>query len=411
VTERIHRGWIPTITGNLSFSIIATGRNPRKRFRAYRNQTDLKMSVVVQRRMTSDAPWLYDYWNRLERRFDFVFLGSCSSEDEYDTTSGFVFVVNKSDSWRFRELFENIERSSNENVFRSEFLRAIDVLRDRSDVRQVLGAHVKFKRDGLVEIRTDENTDADAKVLAAQIYYFLRDITHAHQHHELTSDTILKIYDFSNDSAADRIKWKRETLYALYRWVIQQKRVRKLEAAIRCKGVLAYEESFSKLHIDRRSNQEDRELPKYNRQATIASLNALISELKRKIVKTQVERFFTRSVPLLTVVFAAFAYYETTRACFFCSKSYQSRLLVGILQWLSDNAIYFIVFCAISGLGGSQYSSVKNRVFRWKWFRFFQRLIFSLNFYVVTLLLLGICMLFGVAFASAVFALIDKLVW
>lgn len=80
--------------------------------------------------------------------------------------------------------------------------------------------------------------------LCAQLYYFLKDITHRHYHHDNSADNILPL---SPASAEDDLTWRRETLYALARAVLEKRRQNALRAYRQAEGILAYCNAFQGL--------------------------------------------------------------------------------------------------------------------------------------------------------------------
>lgn len=51
-------------------------------------------------------------------------------------------------------------------------------------------------------------------ILAAQLFYFLKDIGHRHKHHKNRTDTIVDVYEIEENNDLD---WRLGTLYSLYR--------------------------------------------------------------------------------------------------------------------------------------------------------------------------------------------------
>ena len=84
--------------------------------------------------------------------------------------------------------------------------------------------------------------------LARQAYFFLKDMTHRHVHHDQLDDQITPLIRFKNSTAADRrdseIAWRRETLWSLSRVADKRMGSDKLNDLREALGMLAYADAF-----------------------------------------------------------------------------------------------------------------------------------------------------------------------
>jgi hypothetical protein len=124
--------------------------------------------------------------------------------------------------------------------------------------------------------------------LVAQCFYFLRDITHRHQHHSRHSDTLTTVWP-----ADDSSLWIRETLYELYRRVIMLRRQRSPRGQEDAVGILAYVSAFEAMIAEpfRKRAEKDPKLgfvPIYEKVALRDSLNANLETKRRKRVQRNV---------------------------------------------------------------------------------------------------------------------------
>lgn len=303
--SREFRGWVPTITGNLSFSVLGTSKSPRKDEKAYRIVGGRRYTLAVQRRHTSDAVFgLYDVFHDREASFHFVMLCASFEDENHNANHGSVFVVDSREYWRFSHNIASLKHAADDE-FERFFSFAFLGLQDAVDQKKAVRVNFSLDRAGGVSLKSevDPKKQSDEGVIENQVYYFLRDISHRHQHHEATSDTILKCYRFDSLSPASTQRWKRETLYALYRWIIQQKRAQSLEAYINCKGVLAYACSFEELHVDRKS---DTLVPAYNAKRTLESLDSSVQRSLHVTSPRFVAVFLNQVLPLLGLILALF---------------------------------------------------------------------------------------------------------
>lgn len=293
-------GWIPTITGNLSFSTIGLGRTPRRDFSFFRKTESVQWTVVVQKRNKSDSlfPFIVDRIFGLRGEHYFALIGKSIAGDIASDgllkLSGHVFIysaqLHELVSPMLVELRKEVDRSYNDTLRRNganqddssfdpDFGIRIENWIDRYTDRLMkeIGTSDCFlcgfqlARNGLIEIRVDQSLYPDAdelETIALQSYFFIKDIAHAHQHHSRNSDTILEVY---RDCASGTL-WRRETLYALYKWIIQRKRERSEVSYVRASGVLAYIKAFKELHLQDVEKQS--EVPMYLIDEVAASLEA-----------------------------------------------------------------------------------------------------------------------------------------
>ncbi|MHB8783397.1 MAG: hypothetical protein ACYDAX_08285 [Desulfobacteria bacterium] len=120
-----------------------------------------------------------------------------------------------------------------------------------------------LKRSGVTEIIVgdDQHISADAPklpeggqkerlrhVVCAQLFFFLKDIVHRHQHHDPSTDTILDVYRVNKNGTIDDVTWRRETLRLLYRAVLRYKRAKTETVFSSARGTLAYIRSFKDIY-------------------------------------------------------------------------------------------------------------------------------------------------------------------
>ncbi|SLN23128.1 hypothetical protein ROJ8625_00920 [Roseivivax jejudonensis] len=251
-------GWVPTVTGNLSFTTIGTGSFPNRCVRK-----DIGRTVfVLQRRDLLDVLVPYSEGTDVAKFFreflanhligisgNFWFVLELSVSDDGEESSGTVFVVPQAKNsdliQRLKAWFKSDDDSFNERLkrdTRESACWAVAVSIERpgksgvsmlSDVGRVdgFGAHLEY-------------------VLANQAFYFLKDICHVHQHHHQTHDAITKLVPTAGyEAGAER--WVDETLFSLYRAIIRFKRYKNEKALFRAAGILAYAQSFYRAYGER----------------------------------------------------------------------------------------------------------------------------------------------------------------
>ncbi|OXE36871.1 MAG: hypothetical protein CGW95_05025 [Phenylobacterium zucineum] len=120
--------------------------------------------------------------------------------------------------------------------------------------------------------------DAFATDLSKHFYYFVRDLSHRHYHHDSDSDALLQLHPAN---AADDTTWRRETLYALGRAVLEARRDDDLLSYNRAKGISAYAKAFEDQLGARKRHPDDFEWqlvydegPFYHWEPLLASIAA-----------------------------------------------------------------------------------------------------------------------------------------
>ncbi len=118
----------------------------------------------------------------------------------------------------------------------------------------VCSADVELHRNGKAQIKLDEpkglgERNADSTLLetliANQFFYFLKDVSHVHQHHDPKQDAITEVTEIDT---SNKHQWIAETQRSLYREVIRYKRFRNEKSLFRAAGILAYAKSFERCH-------------------------------------------------------------------------------------------------------------------------------------------------------------------
>lgn len=337
---QVFRGWVPTITGNLSFATIGQGRQPKRAFKVARAATSERYIVVAQKRRTTDVPFgrLGDLLNYLLLRREgytvYTLFGKSILEEDYDLLTGPCVELTQNE---FNLVKKSLEPLKNRNLpdedFRSLFEELAKIFSEKTFQPGCGLSAIELYRNGRIDISVDLLDEKEAQDVASQIFFFLRDVCHVHQHHAPTSDTIVDVVPV----ASGETHWKRETLYALYRWVIQQKRSRDPSAYIDAKGVLAYACAFTEKHCG--TDEHDQKLPQYLRKATIDSLDAGLSrkEYEERVRNRLPDTLFNKVLPLIVISLIVFSIFY--RSPDLNSISDQQLLLSQFSNWLNTNVL------------------------------------------------------------------------
>ncbi len=295
-----YEGWIPTITGRLAFRLI--GDCDSRSMVAARNVTNEQTRLILccQFRDLSDSAlpsglfgWMfgskvYSAAKKLKGRFWFVLWAKGERKSESPTISslsGSVLIYRDAPKWNriqnqgisagstaFEKIADMQERLKlwNDKLQQGErveslsnlFLQGSQDKRLLDDLTIQCDARVDFDLDraGMLKIFMHEPaafsplaprlpSDERAanrlrKYICTQSYYFIKDLTHTHQHHDTTTDTLLDIYNSEEEN------WQYSTLRSLFRKAIQLKRSKDPADYSDSIGLLAYARSFKSLVTD-----------------------------------------------------------------------------------------------------------------------------------------------------------------
>ncbi len=132
-------------------------------------------------------------------------------------------------------------------------------------------------RDLELERVSVEYADLDgqdfSRWVADQAYFFMRDISHVHQHHSPSADTILIL----QPNSTDEVSWRSHIIYALQHYVIRAKRSGAATAVAQSAGIYAYYMSFRQIS-ERALGKDAEQIPTFNDSALLQSLNAKFQE-------------------------------------------------------------------------------------------------------------------------------------
>jgi hypothetical protein len=284
-----YAGWVPTITGQLSFSLIGLGGaapgcvTANVEFQDKDAGHPRRRVAVIKRRVTRDLPATFFPIPEIFRSIaaEFVLLGETRPaarpavrngaisprNDEIGVLTGSILVIPSHKELRTAEkaLVSRIRRriaaigdSTPRAVVGADASLRVELDEwiaeaSRTGLR-LARAHFELYRTGEFRLEmvdslpvagseTDDQAEFDT-ILASQIYYFVKDIAHRHYHHRPASDNLLPLTRITADNDLD---WRRETMWSLARAVLEMRRSGKLPGHKSALGVLAYAEAFQGL--------------------------------------------------------------------------------------------------------------------------------------------------------------------
>ncbi|HEX4712886.1 hypothetical protein [Phenylobacterium sp.] len=265
----LYIGWIPNVAGRLSFSHIGSTKFPRKCDRENTGNLLGRRLAVAQRRPLGD--WLLpDWYFKLLYGYsaDWVFLlvatTSADPADQIARVEGDVLIFERSE-WESLhqgpqdDLFSPTEVFSHElkswargarqdavsDTLPDEYLerlRAIALFVWSVGVRRTGICWIKLKSaacdiafaDDYSGVPRDPN-DEDVKYISNQVFFFLKDISHKHQHHPPGSDTITEV-----GLVDGKRTWLIDSNYRIHRKIVEMRRSRDPKVLFRASGMLAY---------------------------------------------------------------------------------------------------------------------------------------------------------------------------
>ena len=294
-----YAGWIPSVNGRLSFRHIGESRHPCETL--YANVTTEHKRYILgfqQRRLSDQFFQLITHWIfEVEDRFWFVICATTDgAPDRANQIQGTVHIYKSKVDWRTKAnksvgasiVSLNDSRlaidDGRDQKIENTFAAAGRTLEITSDIELEFilwrTGEIYFSRplfsdsdleDGSIAYATKLKQDFP-KWIADQAYFFIRDISHRHQHHASDSDTILILQDHEDD-----VEWRSNVLYSLHHFIIRAKRFADTRSLYQCIGVLAYANSF-RATCSRFLQDRDDLIPPFNGDDLLQSLNARVGE-------------------------------------------------------------------------------------------------------------------------------------
>jgi hypothetical protein len=294
-----YAGWIPSVNGRLSFRHIGESRHPSESIYSNVTTPDKRYILAFQERRLSDQ--LFQFITHLfygtEDHFYFVFCAeTVDPADRAEEIKGTVYIYKSRADWSDRASDDISTAISVLNDARlatdddrdekivQYYAAGQELLEATSDIEidfilwrtgEIFFQLPSFREESLKSssIKYAESQRQDfPKWIADQAYFFIRDISHRHQHHAPDSDTILILQRHD-----DEVKWRANILFSLHHYIIRAKRSPDTRSLYRCVGVLGYAASF-RVTCDRYLD-EPTAIPPFNEEQLLQSLNARIGEL------------------------------------------------------------------------------------------------------------------------------------
>jgi hypothetical protein len=321
------RGWVPTANGRLSFRHVGESRNPTESRNANLACKTRRIILAYQRRPLSDALFSHvvHFVCGMEGSFWFVLTAeSIGVPGDTDELTGKIYIYKSKSNWRgvgepiVRQRLIDLSKLANslavdrEDAANRLFDEVVDGLEKTADIEVnyhlfrtgeiyigkpiFIDPHLRSASLNFAE--TTSGLDFN-KWMADQAYFFLRDITHVHQHHSPSSDTILIL---QNRDDEEDFTWRRRIIFALNHYIIRSKRFPDSTSLFQASGVLAYCESFQAICMESTDNKFT--VPRFNNEALRQSINSRVSEITTRATEKFAESSIRITKAANTRIFA-----------------------------------------------------------------------------------------------------------
>ncbi len=283
----VYKGWIPVISGNLSFNEIGNTRQV-KRFKKVNitdNTSKVQTIAMFGDRKLNDG-WFPNWILRLFQqtttfRTGMVCFSKGNSLQKRSELDGLAFFV------RTGSVEQNIFDFINSN-YGSPTAMVDFFARTKNSVGIIKSAKINIKRTGECTITFDAEEEI-TEFVAQQFYFFIKDACHHHYHHNPSSDSITKAYRISEDHENE---WKMETLFSLHRSIVAYRRYRNDKMLRDAIGISSYASTFEKIFLKdhiigtgaqgSKSDEGETKINEYCADQSVNSLSVLLEELNDK---------------------------------------------------------------------------------------------------------------------------------
>ncbi|OIQ39091.1 MAG: hypothetical protein BM560_17850 [Roseobacter sp. MedPE-SWde] len=175
----------------------------------------------------------------------FSFVAVCQKSTDGESLSGHVHLISR--KLAKTEIRTVRKALSSRAASKPSFTTLLTQVTELCENHASASAEFVLERGGKFEITLDHPPNGDdpeiCQVLANQFFYFFKDISHVHQHHDPKLDAITEVHLVRGDKDES---WRDHTVNSLYRSIIRFKRFRREKSLFRASGILAYSKSFER---------------------------------------------------------------------------------------------------------------------------------------------------------------------
>ena len=254
-------GWVPTVGRRLSYSIIGHTNHPSVADVANVADSSTRKILCLQARTLLDSafPIFKSQLAKLFFNYDGSFLFYLDAEstnnldDEDQSLHGDLYIfkdkVDREVDYKILDIKNAISKlnefdgslmaeGQDINYFYSKIKeKYLRLIKEKS----LFSAKFSLQRDGVINIEFNNENDILEHLICAQLFFFIKDVAHRHQHHHPKTDTILDVYKESSSN------WQDEILRSLYKRVLDFKRSRNEWVCASALGILTYIKAFKEV--------------------------------------------------------------------------------------------------------------------------------------------------------------------
>lgn len=276
-----YSSWVPTVGGRLSFSIIGDPKHNHKTKTFNVADDGYRYLICHQQRNLLDSAipffkkWLASLFYSYSGTFEFFLIAKAENDasiKDANLTGLMCFYPVKGLGWESSkasiiECFDKFNEVGGADTLSEIYNDQLKSLQSNAISKNShFYAEFSLKRTGVVKIIPPIDKGSDSLVAdeffsdeesrryaSAQLFFFLKDISHVHQHHHAGNDTIIDLHIDEPEQ-----KWRHKVIRSLYRRVLHFKRSPSEWSCLSSLGVLAYLRSFMEV-IKKECSEEEAE--------------------------------------------------------------------------------------------------------------------------------------------------------
>jgi len=367
-----YTGWIPTVSGRLSYTIIGDSSHPTQA--KYINYVEHKTRFIFsfQKRNLDDVPkipflrFFVDGRKGMSGDFYFVMHGKARDvAKDYDSvlegrayvfmktrdvTERLNYLIKRFDDYQASVFISDCLEPNLLDIFKSSGLYCLDYTLHREGDIEFSYPNAPFEKSMFKKLKDFDCNDELELHIAGEVFFFMRDLCHRHQHHHPQTDTLVDLYETTNDN----VGWINETLRGLYKSILEYKRINHFDTRSACLGVLQYAKTFRSIVTDKKKTRfpnDDGELRILDYQDENI-INSISVANEKEFYQVSIRKGKSASAisytGLLAAIFASvFALFSLSDSKEFELSSDESFFLIvkDVVQYFYSNPeVYFSIF-------------------------------------------------------------------
>jgi hypothetical protein len=274
-------GWIPTVTGYLSFSKDSGTKCP--------HWEDGLLSDVTFPGLHSILPrnWPFKFGMKLRSQlesffginsyFKFCWIDLQEAPENTEVKKGAIVVLNRKNFSRLDDIDKAIQGKEYSTIASlADACAMVEVWRNGAYKSALF---INENNDMMAEYKEAYGSDLDADI-SKVVYYHVRDRIHSHYHHSTYSDSIIGIFKLNPSAPND---WQKSAFKNLMRKVMIRRGSKQSFDLYDCLGMLQYARKFSDIFFNGCSKSPN-DLPEWARPTNADFISGYgFSELESSI--------------------------------------------------------------------------------------------------------------------------------